>query len=735
MPTSLRDFHVYPGEQALGLARSTLASVRALTGGLPYGPSMLAVGRLASALRSTIAGPLGQLAVARELFGEAPGCARLEAFLAEDPRHLLFSERQFFVLQRLLVDHAAEGYGSFEAPITGAQADTFKRVLLALPTILQDADARLIKKTPMDDDLWLAYTVKHNAYFDWPDWRAAASRSYAILATRARRSTHPLARSIDESIQGYFSPMEEQLAVGFAFAQQARLLESGVRACDRPIVARGIFSGTEVDEGTGVFEHVSSYREQYEVYFRLDGNARGMTWDRLQFMRWPYLRMNAGNVATSPWTALNWLSDSLYHHALAAARNEERQPDFVTWVEALVRDYALDLVESVHLGGSGMQRDTVSDALIERDGDYIVLAICPGRLTRKALVDGDLADLHGELDEKLYEPARRLGNGIRAMLAGDDRPGGEVWPILVTADIAHCELLADRLGAELAVGGHAQVRPLTLLDLEDLELLCALVEHGQPIVSVLRDKVGSGCSRLGLRRFLSQRDRPLPATPAHLVQEDLARLCGVVNALLFPPDEPRALRDASAVSQRQSLLETARVAPLGELVLRLRAERRAEDVPWFDPLEAGTYARILLLHEAADRSIAPARGGSGLVSSDNDDESSEAMWHLLREAGIDRRAGLVTWNIVPWYVDPAVGVTEADVAAAQPWLQQLIYLLYGMSVVVFVGERARESWHLNISRAELLTCPHPSDARPEARAEILATLVRARELTHPRYKG
>jgi hypothetical protein len=178
-------------------------------------------------------------------------------------------------------------------------------------------------------------------------------------------------------------------------------------------------------------------------------------------------------------------------------------------------------------------------------------------------------------------------------------------------------------------------------------------------------------------------------------------------------------------------VDTGVAAPLGELVGRLRAERGAEDVPWFDPFEAGVKARILLLHDAPDPSIAPARGGSGLVSSDNDDASSEAMWHLLREAGIDRRADIVTWNIVPWYVDPDRRMSEADVSAAQPWLQRLIYLLYGMSVVVFLGECARDGWHLNISRAELLTCPHPSDARPEAREEILATLVKARELAHP----
>src|SRR5680860_1484559 len=114
-------------------------------------------------------------------------------------------------------------------------------------------------------------------------------------------------------------------------------------------------------------------------------------------------------------------------------------------------------------------------------------------------------------------------------------------------------------------------------------------------------------------------------------------------------DAPRTNRDPAELKRKVGLLDIPHIAPLTELVNRLRAERPEAFIPYFDPTEAGVGARILLLLEAPGRRSA-LEAGSGFVSSDNNDQTAQNLWELLRDAGIDRSCDLVTWNVVPWYI-------------------------------------------------------------------------------------
>lgn len=114
-------------------------------------------------------------------------------------------------------------------------------------------------------------------------------------------------------------------------------------------------------------------------------------------------------------------------------------------------------------------------------------------------------------------------------------------------------------------------------------------------------------------------------------------------------DEPRTNRDPAEVDRKLSLPTAHHVAPLTAFVERLRRSKPQAAVPYFDPTEAGIGARILLLLEAPGRRSA-LEAGSGFVSPDNDDQTAQNMWQLLRDAGIDRGRDVVTWNVVPWYL-------------------------------------------------------------------------------------
>ena len=105
-------------------------------------------------------------------------------------------------------------------------------------------------------------------------------------------------------------------------------------------------------------------------------------------------------------------------------------------------------------------------------------------------------------------------------------------------------------------------------------------------------------------------------------------------------------RHLEEVERKLALLNEPHVAPLTALVEKLRAQHPEASIPYFDPTEAGTGARILILLEAPGRRSALEKG-SGFVSPDNNDETAKNLWTLLREAGISRSTEVVAWNVVP----------------------------------------------------------------------------------------
>lgn len=111
------------------------------------------------------------------------------------------------------------------------------------------------------------------------------------------------------------------------------------------------------------------------------------------------------------------------------------------------------------------------------------------------------------------------------------------------------------------------------------------------------------------------------------------------------------------------------------------------------------------------------------------------MWSLLREAGIDRRSELVTWNIVPWYVGDGMAirpVSVRDLQEARPALLELLSLLPHVRVAVLLGRKAAHGWRRAGIDLQALEAPHPSpqvlNIRPAARDQIRTALIEARRL-------
>ena len=197
-------------------------------------------------------------------------------------------------------------------------------------------------------------------------------------------------------------------------------------------------------------------------------------------------------------------------------------------------------------------------------------------------------------------------------------------------------------------------------------------------------------------------------------------------------DRPRTNADPAEVHRKLALLDEPHVKPLSDFVRELRTRQKDDSIPWFDPTEAGTEARILMLLEAPGRQAAPGQG-SGFISPDNNDGSAENMWNLQRQAGVNRRRELVTWNVVPWYIGSDSRIRAArgeDIQEAHLALVELLKLLGDVRVVLLLGRPAAEAWQLVGVDLPTIEAPHPSpknlNSRPHYRPVILQALHEAR---------
>ena len=128
--------------------------------------------------------------------------------------------------------------------------------------------------------------------------------------------------------------------------------------------------------------------------------------------------------------------------------------------------------------------------------------------------------------------------------------------------------------------------------------------------------------------------------------------------------------------------------PLTALVAQIREDRGVEhEVPFFDPRDGGSHARILFLLEAPG----PQAVRTGFISRDNPDPTARNLRQLL--APLPRHE-TVLWNIIPWYVGTRqriAPVGRADREGSRPYLVHLIRLLPAMVTVVLVGETAQQA--------------------------------------------
>jgi hypothetical protein len=193
-----------------------------------------------------------------------------------------------------------------------------------------------------------------------------------------------------------------------------------------------------------------------------------------------------------------------------------------------------------------------------------------------------------------------------------------------------------------------------------------------------------------------------------------------------------SLREPEVIAQRIKLLSQPHISPLTRYTETL--SQRTSEVPYFDPLDGGCQAKVLVLLESPAKLASRPR----FVSRDNPVPAQRNLKRFLHDAGLPRRHS-VLWNVYPWLPEPTHGerrpLTRHDIDRGIGELPALLGLLPELRVIVLAGrtsQRALPKLERLASPCLILTMPHPSPlavcVSPDVEAKIVKTLTQAAQV-------
>ena len=182
---------------------------------------------------------------------------------------------------------------------------------------------------------------------------------------------------------------------------------------------------------------------------------------------------------------------------------------------------------------------------------------------------------------------------------------------------------------------------------------------------------------------------------------------------------------------RSKLLDEPHVKPLTEFVQKIRSTKNLTvEIPYFDPFDGGTNARVLFILEAPGAKAVQ----SGFISCNNPDETAKNMLGFIRDSGFARN-DIAIWNIVPWYIGTGTKIrpaNQADVLEGLGHLENLIKLFANLETIVFVGKKSQKAMKTETIRNDIkrYAIDHPSplfvNNKPENRSKILDAMTSIR---------
>jgi hypothetical protein len=525
LPSSVDQFLARPNERVLDLTPSDLEYLVGETSEIPFEPAMLAISRLAAANWHIPRDRDAQLELANGFFDGAPIVHQLSRWARAEEGRVIFSEQQFFVVQRLLVEHARDG--AIGDGMAEGEFARLKRLILGAATIVDDSHFDLEQAAGLGEEM-LAYLIQNGAYHSRQNMLNAFARAYSLFVehARARADDLPLDQWVAED---HALTLEEQFAAGNALQTVSRANEDDVQPGQRSLVEPDALRTTSFrDRMDDVRGMLVGSRDWYCEAFAGAGDLTSIAWETTPFMQRPFLELSSGQlVLISPRSIISWLGDGFYYRLLEAAQRRntpEREMSlaYTELVGELLEEWALELVRSVYAGERppgggrvfGEQRygDNLltPDVAIDFGTDLVLIEVRSGYLNRRLRVSGQVDEFRRDLERVVLRKVRQIGDRIGDLLAGRAHIGDidvahveRIWPILVTADMTQLEPLHDVIHAALPESyGDPRVQQPLVCDPEDLEVLMGMVEGGASLVDILERRQNGPFAKLELKRWV-----------------------------------------------------------------------------------------------------------------------------------------------------------------------------------------------------------------------------------------
>jgi hypothetical protein len=229
-PAFIDQVAVYADEAAAGLSASSLEHVREWAMQIPFEAGIAMVAMVAAKAFGLVGNQDGQLAFARQLFGEDSVLESMTAWMTREGKHAqLFAEQHALMLERILIEDAKPGL--ITTPLIPPEPGLVARALLGCTSVAYVAGEEMSAEARVPEDL-LAIFLQNGSYNSKAMPMGEMARVQELFV-RIAQTPEPLPSQdkicpLDEwMVEDHGFTVEEQLRIGFALAAMTRAWSEG----------------------------------------------------------------------------------------------------------------------------------------------------------------------------------------------------------------------------------------------------------------------------------------------------------------------------------------------------------------------------------------------------------------------------------------------------------------------------------------------------------------------------
>jgi hypothetical protein len=368
-----------------------------------------------------------------------------------------------------------------------------------------------------------AELVRNGAFYESDDVYSSIGRQVCLWRTFGRAGAPYLDGKDPADVVAEITGLqiEDFLTLGFALQAHALSWKPG-----KPLHLAEAIGNIDPTVLEAFLQLVALTPEEFEVALSIPPRS---TWDFLSIQEHPVLRTPQGLLVLDESYLFARVTRGLYwivHDFLRDERGDlARRKWTQAWgamVEAMSESIILSFAPRLFTGGStfftesdlrdAFPRSKAADAVVDFGESLAAFEVVSGQLTTGTRIDGSAEAFEADMNRLVYKKMRQL-NATAANLIRDEHPltGYQglarcVYPIIVVGGgfvlspiVATC---IEEHRHQRAYFEHALVKPLSVIDLAELEELEGLAATGTNILDVLDSWHQSGIASLPLHNWM-----------------------------------------------------------------------------------------------------------------------------------------------------------------------------------------------------------------------------------------